>query len=153
MNASLMRAHGRVAGPIAMLILLAIVMIHNAPARETSGEADLRKIRQAGSKIEPLHQRKRPSGPHDWLAQHKEAGQTFDQYLKSNPNRPTATRTTLYVQPLGDFSETIARQVDETADFLSLSPRIPFDADYSKWRCTRRDTCLASSTARPTSAA
>lgn len=72
---------------------------------ETTSKADLRKIREAGTKIEPLHQRKRPAGPNDWLAQHKEAGQTFDQYLKSNPNRPTATRTTLYVQPLGKFTK------------------------------------------------
>lgn len=125
MNVSLIRVQRRVAGPVAMLVLLAIVMIHKAPARDTSGEADLRKIRQAGSKIEPLHHRKLPSGPHDWLAQHKEAGQTFDQYLKSNPNRPTATRTTLYVQPLGDFSETTTRLVDETADFLALFYGLP----------------------------
>lgn len=86
---------------------------------------DLRQIREAGNKIEPLHQRKLPAGPNDWLAQHKEAGQTFDQYLKSKPNRPTATRTTLYVQPLGEFSERQTRLVEETAELLGLFYNLP----------------------------
>lgn len=42
-------------------------------------------------------------GPHDWLANHPEPGQTFDEYVRSSPNRPDAKRNTIYLQPLGDF--------------------------------------------------
>jgi hypothetical protein len=31
-----------------------------------------------------------PPGPSDWLANHTEAGQTYDQFVGSHPNRPTA---------------------------------------------------------------
>jgi archaemetzincin len=39
----------------------------------------------------------------DWLAMHEEPGQTFLQFTASHPNRPTATRRTIYLQPLGGF--------------------------------------------------
>lgn len=92
---------------------------------EATGEPALGKIRQAATKIEPLHEKKRPPGRRDWLAQHKEAGQSFDQYLRSNPNRPTATRTKLYVQPLGEFSEKQQRLVEETAELMSRFYNLP----------------------------
>src|SRR5262249_36465950 len=65
--------------------------------------ADLQAIRAAGRAIQPLHVPKAKPRPGDWLAAHHEPGQTFDQYRATDPNRPTARRTTLYLQPLGDF--------------------------------------------------
>ena len=88
-------------------------------------DTGLAAIRQAAKKIEPLHEKKRPPAAHDWLAQHHEAGQTFDEYLKSNPNRPTRSRTRLYIQPLGEFSEAQRRLVDDTADLMSRFYNLP----------------------------
>lgn len=51
--------------------------------------------------------------PGDWLAQHDEPGQTYDQYAMSFPNRPDATRSKIYLQPLGPLS-------DKTQECLSL---------------------------------
>jgi len=44
-------------------------------------------------------------GPNDWLAAHREPGQTFEQFQRSRPNRPNAQQRTIYVQPLGAFPE------------------------------------------------
>ena len=45
-------------------------------------------------------------GTFDWLASHKEEGQTYDQFLRSKPNRPGARgRKLIYLQPVGDFPE------------------------------------------------
>jgi len=44
-------------------------------------------------------------GPSDWLANHPEAGQTFEQFVRSHPSRPEAGRKLLYLQPLESFSE------------------------------------------------
>lgn len=45
----------------------------------------------------------KPSGS-DWLASRKEPGQTYDQFLKSRPNRPGAGgRKFIYIQPIGNF--------------------------------------------------
>ena len=42
-------------------------------------------------------------GPSDWLAVHREPGQTFDDFRRSQPNRPDARRGIIYLQPVGDF--------------------------------------------------
>jgi archaemetzincin len=42
----------------------------------------------------------------DWVATHDEPGQTFDQYLKSRPQRVgTRGRKFIYLQPIGKFPE------------------------------------------------
>jgi archaemetzincin len=57
-------------------------------------------------------------GPHDWLALHREPGQTFTAYLANRPNRPTPERHTIYVQPIGPTTEAQARVIDLVAAFL-----------------------------------
>lgn len=42
--------------------------------------------------IRPLFTAKGAPQPDDWLAAHKESGQTFAQYRASDPNRPTKER-------------------------------------------------------------
>src|ERR1700728_4181318 len=64
----------------------------------------LSQLRVAAEKIAPLHQKKQPPSADNWLASHPERGQTFEQYRHTNPNRPTKIRTTLYVQPIGEFT-------------------------------------------------
>jgi uncharacterized membrane protein YkgB len=41
--------------------------------------------------------------PGDWLYEHPENGQTFNDFVNSNPNRPDGKRNKIYLQPLGDF--------------------------------------------------
>lgn len=85
----------------------------------------LTSIRAAAAKIKPLHQVKAKPQPGDWLAEHPEAGQTFDQYLKSNPNRPTEKRTTLYLQPLGEFDAEQSRLIEDTEAMMVLFFGVP----------------------------
>jgi archaemetzincin len=58
-------------------------------------------------------------GPHDWLANHPEPGQSYDDYTASRPNRPDSTRSTIYLQPLGDFSAGRAPSLPLLADFAA----------------------------------
>jgi archaemetzincin len=44
-------------------------------------------------------------GPNDWLAVHPEGGQSFEQFVRSGPNRPNKKRNILYLQALGEFRE------------------------------------------------
>src|SRR5437016_11104818 len=44
-------------------------------------------------------------GPQDWLAVHREPGQTFDEFRGADPNRPDEKRYILYLQPLGEFEQ------------------------------------------------
>jgi len=38
-------------------------------------------------------------GPQDWLAVHREPGQTFDDFRRSQAHRPDAQRRVIYLQP------------------------------------------------------
>ena len=74
-----------------------------AQAGKLAEAADPDIYRRMVDKIRDLFEKKHPPGAFDWLASHDEKGQSFAQYLKSNPNRPTAQRTRLYLQPIGGF--------------------------------------------------
>lgn len=54
-----------------------------------------------GDDFEPMEHPR----PGEWLDQHEERGQSFDQYVRSRPNLPDKKRTTLYLVPFGDFDE------------------------------------------------
>jgi archaemetzincin len=41
--------------------------------------------------------------PGDWLAEHYESGQSFDDFVKCKPNQPDESRSKIYLQPLGRF--------------------------------------------------
>lgn len=45
-------------------------------------------------------------GPHDWLAQHKEMPQTFDDFLRADTHVPGTTRKIIYLLPVGEFPDT-----------------------------------------------
>jgi archaemetzincin len=66
-------------------------------------------------------------GPNDWLANHPEPGQTFDQFVRSNPNRPTAQRHTIYLQPLGRFDLTLVKEWTEAFFMMPVVVRPPLD--------------------------
>jgi len=86
-------------------------------AREAKKE--IRELRNAMPKIAQFF--KPMGGPQagDWLASHKEPGQTFEEYLDSNPTKPTAERSKLYIQPLGTFERDQRQIVDAAGDFLA----------------------------------
>jgi archaemetzincin len=70
--------------------------------------------------IRPLFTKKGPPAADDWLAAHKESGQTFAQYRAIDPNRPTAERTKIYLQPIGEGDENRNRVITVLREFMQL---------------------------------
>jgi archaemetzincin len=66
-----------------------------------------------------------PPLPGDWLAEHREKGQTFRQYLSANPIRRGHDLTTIYLCLIGDFTEPQERILDLTREYLSLFFDVP----------------------------
>jgi len=62
---------------------------------------ELRRWFTNGTHYQPISQ---PSTG-DWLATHKESGQTVHQYLVSSPNRPDTLRNVIYLLPLSEFNK------------------------------------------------
>ncbi len=61
--------------------------------------ATLRKALEPGTDFEPVPIPKRG----DWLAEHPERGQSFEDFVRSKPNRPDKNRSKIYLQPLSEF--------------------------------------------------
>jgi len=104
--------------------LLAVIAVSGCPEQRAAkddtpqGSPELRRIRAAGDAIRPLHTAMGKPKPGEWLDQHFEPGQTFDAYLTSRPNRPDARRTTIDLQPLGEFSAAQEKLLTATVDLL-----------------------------------
>lgn len=90
-------------------------------------------LQQALIRLRPLHAPLAPPQPGDWRDSHPEAGQSFTEYLATQPNRPTATRHTIYVQPLGPFSAAQRQIVKLAAEYLGRYFGLPvvIEADLS----------------------
>ena len=61
----------------------------------------------------------------DWLDSFPEDGQTFEQYLTSDPVLPTADRKTIYIQPIGKFTSQQRDVIDLTADYMRAFFNLP----------------------------
>jgi archaemetzincin len=58
-------------------------------------------------------------GPSDWLAVHREPGQTFEQFQRSHSNRPDKQRRIIYLQPLGAFPRQQSPSLEELRDYAN----------------------------------
>jgi len=72
--------------------ILALLMACSRPSRPPKGALE------AGEDFEPI-----PRMAFDWLAIHREPGQTFEKFVRAKPNRPDWRRNRIYLQPLGVF--------------------------------------------------
>ncbi|MFP3866857.1 MAG: archaemetzincin [Desulfobacteraceae bacterium] len=84
----------------------------------------LAKALDPGDDFEPLPW----PNPSDWLAVHPEPGQTYEEFVSSNWNRPDAHRQTIYLQPLGEFppgrSPDLASLKDYAAGYFALPVQV-----------------------------
>lgn len=71
-------------------------------------------------RLRPLAEPLEPARPGDWLAEHREKGQTFRQYLTANPVRRDSDLTTIYLCVIGECDAFQQSVIDLTREFLSL---------------------------------
>jgi archaemetzincin len=95
------------------------------PAHMGGDPSSPQELRAAIERLRPLHKKLGKPGPHDWLAQHREPGQTFEDYLACRPVTPRGKRHVIYIQPLGDFTDTQRKIVILTADFMGRYFNVP----------------------------
>jgi archaemetzincin len=69
---------------------------------------DPESARRLKARLVPLHARKPPPRPGEWLAAHTEPGQTFDDYVASMVTPVCARYRTLYLQPIGEVGDATA---------------------------------------------
>lgn len=81
---------------------------------------DLQQLKKMAGQLESLQQPLCKPQDGDWLAEHSEDGQTFSQFLEDRPIPIAKELTTFYLQPIGQFSKTQQKLLDDTALALEL---------------------------------
>lgn len=61
----------------------------------------------------------------DWLDTQKESGETFAEYIASNPTLPTAERRTIYIQPIGTFTREQRNVIRLMAEYMRAFYSLP----------------------------
>lgn len=72
------------------------------------------------TKLQPLGKKLGKPLPGDWLASHKEDGQSFDDYLAAGPVRKSDTLKTIYLCLIGDFTTEQRKIIDCTREYLEI---------------------------------
>lgn len=81
-------------------LVLTVMLVASLTAAEPApGDAAL--ARRVELALAPYHLAKRPPAANDWLAQHREAGQTLAEFMAARPRPAAERRTTIYLRPLG----------------------------------------------------
>lgn len=75
-------------------------------------------IAAAMARIKPLFERKKPPLAGDWLADHKEPGQSYQQFRAQGRRRAVENYSTLRLVPIGPLSEGQKAVFGVTQDFL-----------------------------------
>lgn len=125
-----MRRLGKGIIPAAALAVGAIVGMvatgsPGGPGNAAEDRARAERLSRLIDKLKPLAVKLAKPGPMDWLANQTEKGQTFREYLAGDPTRPTGTRGTIYIQPLGEFTPTQRRLVELTAEAMAAWFNVP----------------------------
>ncbi|MBK9215730.1 MAG: hypothetical protein IPM59_09015 [Chloracidobacterium sp.] len=94
-------------------------------AREAKRE--LKELRDAIKKVEPFFKPMGTPSRDDWLESHNEPGQTFEEYLDSDPVRPKQERQKLYVLPLGTFTPQQKKIIDIAAGYIAIFYDLPVE--------------------------
>src|SRR5947209_15201106 len=79
-----------------------------------------KRYSDVGQKLRPLADPLPPPRAGDWLAEHDEPGQTFDEYIEARPVRRSDKLHTIYLCFVGDFSEAQRRVLDLARQYLAL---------------------------------
>lgn len=105
-----------------LLCGLFVFPIANGQAQTSPDDRPLSKerVKRTIRLLKPLDKEIPEPKPNEWLDQHKESGQRFSKYLTIRPNMLTVRRTTLYIQPLGTFTETQTKLIKQTAEYMQV---------------------------------
>lgn len=91
-----------------------------------SRESDIRekKLLKVRDAVIPFFEtmQKRPG---DWLESQREKGETFEEYIASQPTLPTDDRKTIYILPIGKFTRSQKDVIAASAEYMRAYYSLP----------------------------
>ena len=116
---------------ISLTLLICGVLILPTIARAQTSQTDSPLTKEQAKRtirlLKSLDKKLADPLPGEWLKSHKEKGQRFAKYASIRPNVLTSRRTTLYIQPIGTFSETETKLTKQTAEYLKAYFNCPVE--------------------------
>jgi archaemetzincin len=94
-------------------LFLIFIMLLAACAETDRNYVYINALKAADKAMPPIR-----SG--DWLAEHKENGQTFAEYTNLKTVRPTGTEKVIYLLPVGKFAALEDTLIQHTSDYLHI---------------------------------
>ncbi len=104
--------------PLFLPIMFIFVGCGKAMEPRSTRRADA--LQSLAAKLTSHHKPLGAPGFNDWLANHKESGQTFDEYIRADPVTPNGARRVIYIQPIGPFSKSQHKIIDLSAKYLGI---------------------------------
>ena len=101
----------------------AIEPVSNSPA-STASDTKVEKLKKQRDAVVPFYKPMRVESG-DWLDSQHESGQTFEEYIDSNPTLATADRRMIYIQPIGTFKQPQREAIRLTADYMRAFYSLP----------------------------
>lgn len=97
------------------------------PSRSAEGSepSELEGLRGLAKRLRPLQLPLGEAQPGDWMAVHEESGQTFEEWLKSDPTTARGGRRVIYVLPLGSMTVAQEKVVADSVEYLRLYFQLP----------------------------
>ena len=111
---------------LATCVLLTLSLRHHSSLTSAADQAKgtppitVGALKDSVVRLRPLQQPLGKPQRGEWLAEHKENGQTFAQFIEQHPASTARELSTLYIQPIGEFGKTQSRLVATTARCLEL---------------------------------
>jgi len=105
-----------------------IEQINSANSQSPANDPRPPQLVLAMEAVKPFFSPLSKPGPGDWLATFKEPGQSFAEYLNSNPTVPTDGRKIIYVLPLGKFTSRQNDVIRITSQYLEAFYGLPVKA-------------------------
>ena len=90
----------------------------------TAFDPNVEKLKKQRDAITPFYEPMKVQEG-DWLDSQHEPGQTFEEYIVSNPTLPTAERKTIYIQPIGTFTHPQRNAIRLTAEYMRAFYNLP----------------------------
>lgn len=115
---------------LCFILLILLSILNSGCVDKTDFEAHLQEkqvvsrpplpenLVKAMNSVAPFFKPMGKPSPDEWLASFKENGQTFEQYFNSNAALPISERKTIYIQPIGKFTNRQLKIIQFTAEYL-----------------------------------
>ena len=121
-----------VAGLIIGISLVFLACTGSGPATETANREIARSetdsvanLKNTIKTVDPFFEPMGEPKPGDWLAAYRETGQTFEEYLTSDPTLPIAGRRTIYIMPIGKFTQQQSRVIKAASEYIESFYGLP----------------------------